>query len=176
MKQFTIEFNESVRDIVANYHSLLNEKSSIVTKQTKARIDNLWQRVTDRNAILKALKTNTSYLSQFEEEHLLFTQEVQRQKVLCAKANKRIMRDLSSNGGPWCISGSAEHWKLWQICDEKYRRLYMKPNLKFDQHKHASLLRDESTVGSANAKYEQWLISQGYAQCYSKEGERIRSR
>ena len=176
MKQFTVEFNESARDIVANFHSLLNEKSSIVTKQTKSRLDSLWQRVNERSSLLKAPKTNTTFLSAFEEMHLLFTQEVQRQKVLCAKANKRIMRDLSSNGGPWCISGSAEHWKLWQICDEKYRRLYMKPNLKFDQHKHASLLRDESTVGSANAKYEQWLNSQGYEPCDSKPGERRRTR
>ncbi|OHS99755.1 Beige/BEACH domain containing protein [Tritrichomonas foetus] len=163
LKHFTTEFNELTRDICANYYSLLNDRSSLVTKQVKARLENLRQRVLERNSLLKAPKNDTTFLSSFEEEHVLFTQEVQRQKVLCAKANKRIMRDLSSNGGPWCISGSAEHWKLWQICDTKFRREFMKPNLKFDQHMRASFLRDESTAASANAKYERWLNAQDVA-------------
>jgi hypothetical protein len=36
----------------------------------------------------------------------------------------------------------------------------MKPNLKFDLHKDASFLRDETSAGSAHQKYERWLSAQ----------------
>ena len=166
-KGFTRDFNELVRDTNANYFSALNERSSFVAKQTKIRLEALNEEINKINEeinkmqdVLKAPKTDDQFLSSFKEENTLFAQEVQRQRVLCTKASKRIMRDLYSNGGPWCISGSVEHLKLWQICDTKFKRVFMKPNLKFDLHKMASLLRDESTEESANIKYERWLSGQ----------------
>ncbi|OHS97284.1 hypothetical protein TRFO_09568 [Tritrichomonas foetus] len=84
----------------------------------------------------------------YENSMLLFKHEMIRQSAHCSKAKKRTMRELLSNPGPWC-QNQTEHWKLWQIYDSKFRHIFLKPNLKFDQHVEASRNRDH--IKSSNS-------------------------
>jgi hypothetical protein len=81
---------------------------------------------------------------------------LERKRALTEKSYKRIFRELSTNGGPWCVSGNEEHWKARNMFDSSFRRIYVKLNLRFDIHKDASLLRDEASKRSAQEKFALW--------------------
>jgi hypothetical protein len=91
----------------------------------------------------------------------MFHLGLERQRGLCEKAYKRIFRQLSTNGGPWSIVGNEEHWKASHVLDQSFRRIYLKPNMRFDLHKQASLLRDEATAAQAQEKFQIWRAVSG---------------
>jgi len=157
---FLAKFFELTKEISSSIHQLFYEKSTLISDNIKQTYENIVQ---SSSYVLSQLFFNSlksSFTEGFTHKLNEFNQYNKRQKILCEKAYKRIFRDLSSNGGPWCTSQKNIHWKLSNRLDRNYRHVFMKPNLEFDIHMRASLLRDEPTAASAQAKYERWLNTQ----------------
>jgi hypothetical protein len=94
----------------------------------------------------------------------IFSKEEALRQARCEKAYRRISRSVRTGGGPWSVDGTERHWKLWQVWDSGFRRLFLKPNQRFDLHKDASFLRDESCAEAAQQKFERWLVGQEIVQ------------
>ena len=91
-------------------------------------------------------------------ENITFLKYKQRRSIgLDKKAYKKIKRAFVINGGPLSSNERKYHWKISQITDSHFRRLYVKPNRKFDLHKIASLKRDQSKNEEAKLEYLRWM-------------------
>jgi hypothetical protein len=112
--------------------------------------------IVDIIARCKPLEDNQDAERVYREVEQRFHRGLERKKGVAEKAYKRVFRDLSTNGGPWSVVGGQEHWKASHVLDSCFRRVYLKPNFKFDLHKEASLLRDEATAAEAREKFRIW--------------------
>jgi hypothetical protein len=145
---------------LAEFYGSLTDQADNVCIYVNSRIDAVIQIVGAAFAGLPDLTRDPAAIQLIDDVKGSFTSSLQRRRAVCEKAYKRIFRGLSTNGGPWVTSQTEPHWKLWQMCDACYRRIFVRPNFRFDLHKEASFLRDESSAQVAHQKYERWLTTQ----------------
>ena len=151
------QFVDFFKDQIPAFYATMNDLCPNVLSDVKSHIMNATDEIGRILRHVVVPNADPTIVALWERERIKHNLRLQRQKAICEKAYKRIFRELSTNGGPWCPSKKEQHWRLWQVCDNSYRRILLKPNPQFDLHKDASFRRDESSAQEARQKYERWL-------------------
>ena len=157
-KQFVKDFNETIKESYSSFTLILAERENEkAIKSLNESIKNYHIKVNEQLIPLKPQPQVILPHSTFNKKLNIFNHEYQLLYFSTGKAWRRLWRELSTNGGPWCINGNAQHWKLSMHWDSHFRRIFMKPNIDFDTHIKASIRRDASSETQAQEEYKNWL-------------------
>lgn len=160
---------EAAKEPIANLEAYFDETSPEVSKQVP--LDIVFQKLKRSKDILAQLPqvsydSITDAVLQRTEE---FKQQITYHSISCTKAHQNMFKDLKTNGGPWSSIGQIHHWKVSKSTDNQLRHIFFKPNLNFDIHMKASLMRDGTTAEAAQNKYERWLDANKVAKIQAEE-------
>lgn len=101
-------FHETAKYVPATQFEQTAEFFTLLVDQSRAVLSETRQRMYVRRLYKRAI--------------LVYTNNLECRKALTAKAYKRIFREFSTNGGPWCTFNGAEHWRACNVFDSGFRR------------------------------------------------------
>ncbi|OHS98601.1 hypothetical protein TRFO_35002 [Tritrichomonas foetus] len=134
--------------------------SQSVTDLYKTRYSNYFSQFQETVNKYNQPYINNSYTSEMDDNISSLKRKQRRNKSLAAKVFRRITRELTVNGGPWCDNEIHSHWKLSPRTDAHFRHLFVRPNWHFDVHRGASLRRDQAKNEQAKLEYQRWIEMQ----------------